>query len=157
VEEDVKRKRVGILVFPDVEVLDFCGPYEVFSVTRLSEERRRGEPSPFEVFLLAERAEPVVATGGLRVLPDVTLETRLAPESYGARVHGDRRELPTNPSPMATGGRPLHPASAPGSGVVAHRPANVHLSQRADVRNVTTLARSAYSGAAWERDVSLHL
>jgi len=35
------RKRVGILVFPDVEVLDFCGPFEVFSVLRLDEVRRR--------------------------------------------------------------------------------------------------------------------
>jgi hypothetical protein len=33
----MNRKRVGILVFPDVEVLDFCGPFEVFSVTRLNE------------------------------------------------------------------------------------------------------------------------
>ena len=32
----MKRKRVGILVFPDVEVLDFCGPFEVFSVTRVN-------------------------------------------------------------------------------------------------------------------------
>jgi hypothetical protein len=55
------RKRVGILVFPNVEVLDFCGPYEVFSVTRLNEERRREEASPFEVLLLAESADPVVA------------------------------------------------------------------------------------------------
>jgi transcriptional regulator GlxA family with amidase domain len=68
-------KRVGILVFPNVEVLDFCGPYEVFSVTRLHEERRREESSPFEVLLLAERTDPVVATGGLRVIPDATLET----------------------------------------------------------------------------------
>jgi len=68
-------KRVGILIFPAVEVLDFCGPYEVFSVTRLDEERRREESSPFEVFLVAQSAEPVVATGGLRVIPDVTLET----------------------------------------------------------------------------------
>lgn len=71
----MNRKRVGILVFPNVEVLDFCGPYEVFSVTRLDEERRREESSPFEVLLLAERADPVVATGGLRVIPDATLET----------------------------------------------------------------------------------
>jgi len=69
------RKRVGILIFPAVEVLDFCGPYEVFSVTRLDEERRREEPSPFEVLVIAESTEPVVATGGLRVLPDATLET----------------------------------------------------------------------------------
>jgi transcriptional regulator GlxA family with amidase domain len=70
----MKRKRVGILVFPNVEVLDFCGPYEVFSVTRLHEERRREESSPFEVLLLAESPDPVVATGGLRVIPDATLE-----------------------------------------------------------------------------------
>jgi transcriptional regulator GlxA family with amidase domain len=70
----MKRKRVGILVFPSVEVLDFCGPYEVFSVTRLHEEQRREESSPFEVLLLAESTDPVVATGGLRVIPDATLE-----------------------------------------------------------------------------------
>jgi hypothetical protein len=29
------RRKVGILIFPEVEVLDFCGPFEVFSVTRL--------------------------------------------------------------------------------------------------------------------------
>jgi transcriptional regulator GlxA family with amidase domain len=71
----MKRKRVGILVFPDVEVLDFCGPFEVFSVTRLDEARRREEPSPFEVLLVAETAAPIVTTGGLKVIPDHTLES----------------------------------------------------------------------------------
>ena len=61
-------------IFPQVEVLDFCGPFEVFSVTRLNEERRREEPSPFEVLLVAESAEPVVATGGLRVIPDTPID-----------------------------------------------------------------------------------
>ncbi|PYM52125.1 MAG: AraC family transcriptional regulator [Candidatus Rokuibacteriota bacterium] len=67
-------KRVGILIFPQVEVLDFCGPFEVFSVTRLDEERRREEPSPFEVLLVAESTEPVVATGSLRVIPDAPID-----------------------------------------------------------------------------------
>ena len=71
----MNRKRVGIVVFPDVEVLDFCGPFEVFSVTRLNEQARREEPSPFEVLLVAERAGPVVTTGGMKVTPDHTLET----------------------------------------------------------------------------------
>lgn len=66
------RKKVGILIFDDVEVLDFCGPFEVFSVTRLNEEKRLEELSPFEVFLVAERDEPVTASGGMRVLPHVT-------------------------------------------------------------------------------------
>ena len=71
----MNRKRVGILIFPDVEVLDFCGPFEVFSVTRLDEAQRRQQPSPFEVVLVAEHAEPVTAVGGMRVIPDHTLET----------------------------------------------------------------------------------
>lgn len=68
------ERRVGILVFPDVEVLDFCGPYEVFSATRLDEARRREEPGPYEVLLVAEQVGAVRATGGLRVLPDHTLD-----------------------------------------------------------------------------------
>ncbi len=56
-------------------MLDFCGPYEVFSVTRPDEKRRRDESSPFEILLASETADPVVATGGLRVIPDATLET----------------------------------------------------------------------------------
>ena len=95
-----EQKRVGILVFPEVEVLDFCGPYEVFSVARLNEERRREEPSPFEVLLLAERAEAVTASGGLRVLPDATLETcpalhvLVVPGGWGTRRElGNQRLL----------------------------------------------------------------
>ena len=34
---------VGILIFDQVEVLDVTGPFEVFSVTRLNENRRREE------------------------------------------------------------------------------------------------------------------
>jgi transcriptional regulator GlxA family with amidase domain len=96
----MKRTRVGILVFPNVEVLDFCGPYEVFSVTRLDEDRRREESSPFEVLLLAESADPVVATGGLRVIPDATLETcppldvLVVPGGWGTRKEiGNERVL----------------------------------------------------------------
>ena len=56
----MERKRVGIVVFEDIEVLDFCGPFEVFAATRLDEARRREEPSPFEVWLVAEKNAPVV-------------------------------------------------------------------------------------------------
>ena len=67
-------RRVGILVFPEVEVLDFCGPFEVFSVARLDEDRRRQDPSPYEVLIIAENLAVVAATGGLRVVPDYTLD-----------------------------------------------------------------------------------
>ena len=87
----MNRKKVGILVFPQVEVLDFCGPFEVFSVTRLNEELRREESSPFEVMLVAETAEPVNTTGGMRVIPDVTIATcppldvLVVPGGFGTR------------------------------------------------------------------------
>jgi transcriptional regulator GlxA family with amidase domain len=92
------RNRVGILVFPDVEVLDFRGPFEVFSVTRLDESRRREEPSPYEVLLIAESRDPVIATGGLRVLPEYdlascpNLDLLVVPGGWGTRsfVHNDR-------------------------------------------------------------------
>ncbi len=87
----MKRKLVGIVIFPEVEVLDFCGPYEVFSVTRLDEARRREEPSPFQVLLVAETLAAVQAAGGMQVLPDCTLadcprlDILLAPGGWGTR------------------------------------------------------------------------
>ena len=93
------RKRVGILVFPNVEVLDFCGPFEVFSVTRLNEEARREEPSPFEVLLVAECLDTVVATGGLKVVPDVTIDTcppldiLVVPGGWGTRTEVNNQRL----------------------------------------------------------------
>ena len=43
-------------------------------MTRLDDARRREEPSPFVVQLVAETRDAVTATGGLRVLPDCTLD-----------------------------------------------------------------------------------
>lgn len=68
----MKKLNAGILVFDDVEVLDFAGPFEVLSRTRLAggvESRRSEESAPFHVVTVAREAGPVVATGGLRVLP----------------------------------------------------------------------------------------
>jgi len=93
------KKRVGILIFPNVEVLDFCGPFEVFSVTRLHEEARREEPSPFEVLLVAERMDTVVATGGLKVVPDATidacppLDILVVPGGWGTRTEVNNQRL----------------------------------------------------------------
>jgi transcriptional regulator GlxA family with amidase domain len=71
----MENKLAGIVLFENVEVLDFCGPFEVFSVTRLNEEERREVPSPFEVFLVAEKSDLVTTTGGMKVIPDFTFQT----------------------------------------------------------------------------------
>lgn len=87
----IQQKTVGILLFPEVEVLDFCGPFEVFSLTRLNESKRREEPSPFRVLLIADTAEPISAAGGMRVVPDCTttvcpaLDILIVPGGWGTR------------------------------------------------------------------------
>lgn len=66
------KLRVGIFLFDGVEVLDFAGPFEVFSRTRLTagtDSRRSEDTAPFDVFTVAATGDPVRATGGLRVLP----------------------------------------------------------------------------------------
>lgn len=87
----MQRKRVGIVLFGDIEVLDFCGPFEVFSTTRLAEENRRESLSPFEVLLVAEGVGPVTATGGMQVLPHYDfagcppLDIVVVPGGWGTR------------------------------------------------------------------------
>jgi len=87
----MNRKRLGIVVFDEIEVLDFCGPFEVFSVTRLNEERRQEEPSPFEILLISQFNRIVTTTGGMKIVPDVTFENcppldiLVVPGGWGAR------------------------------------------------------------------------
>ena len=63
-----KAKNIAILIFNEVEVLDFCGPFEVFSVTG-----RRDGSIPFNVYTVAE-SEQVTARNNLKVLPSYSLE-----------------------------------------------------------------------------------
>lgn len=86
------EKKVGILIYPDAEVLDFCGLFEVFATTRLDEESRRESESPIHQVLVAESTELVCASGGMRIMPDVdfttcpTLDMLLVPGGHGIRA-----------------------------------------------------------------------
>ena len=80
-------RSVGILIFNEVEVLDFCGPFEVFSVTRpdgVDDDTAR----LFQVFTVAERDETVACRGGLLVKPHYTFEN--APQFDVIVVPGGR-------------------------------------------------------------------
>jgi len=57
-------RRVAIVIFDGVEVLDFCGPFEVFSVTG-----GRQNETPFQVVTVAEEMKPIAARGGLSINP----------------------------------------------------------------------------------------
>src|SRR5688500_10100057 len=92
---------VAILIFEQVEVLDFAGPFEVFSRTRVVPSRealRTDQGAPFRPFTVAKTAEPVKATGGLRVLPDYTfanaprVDLLVVPGGFGTRSLLDDEE-----------------------------------------------------------------
>jgi transcriptional regulator GlxA family with amidase domain len=80
-------RRLAILIFRDVEVLDFCGPFEVFSVAN-----RFTDPPAFDVFTVAEKKEPVITRGGLSVNPTFPLadcpqpDILLIPGGQGTRT-----------------------------------------------------------------------
>lgn len=86
---------VAIVLFDDVEVLDFAGPFEVFSRTRLepgAASRRSEDSAPFRVFTVAAEHAPVRATGGLVVLPDhgfedaPAIDLLVVPGGFGTRA-----------------------------------------------------------------------
>lgn len=90
----VDRLNTGIFIFDGVEVLDFAGPFEVFSRTRLVpgiESRRSDDSAPFNVFTVAQTADVVTATGDLRVLPHFDFERApridllVVPGGFGTR------------------------------------------------------------------------
>ena len=59
---------LGIYVFDEVEVLDFAGPFEVFSTaSRVAGRLEPGAPPPFTVTLIADQPRAVRARGGLHV------------------------------------------------------------------------------------------
>ena len=91
----MEKANVGILLFEDVEVLDFAGPFEVLSRTRLEpgvESRRSDDSAPFDVFTVAREARPLKATGGLEVTPRYSfadapsIDLLVVPGGFGTRV-----------------------------------------------------------------------
>jgi transcriptional regulator GlxA family with amidase domain len=65
-------RTVGILIFDDVEVLDFCGPFEVFSMARRPDQAA-DEPPLFTVLTIAEEDRIISCRGGLLVQPHHTI------------------------------------------------------------------------------------
>jgi transcriptional regulator GlxA family with amidase domain len=91
----VSKRTVGILIFDDVEVLDFAGPFEVFSRTRVvagAESRRSDEGAPFDVFTVARTPESIQAVGCLTVTPTYgwnaapRIDILVVPGGFGTRA-----------------------------------------------------------------------
>jgi transcriptional regulator GlxA family with amidase domain len=79
-----KKIKVGIFLFNEVEVLDFAGPFEVFSLASKNNEKL------FEVITIGETGELISARNGLKVIPmanfkdKLNLDILIIPGGYGA-------------------------------------------------------------------------
>ncbi len=77
------ERTIGLLIYDDVEELDFVGPLEVFGMASRGRDAR--------VVTVAERPDPVTAVNGLRVVPDCSfddaseLDLVLVPGGIGTR------------------------------------------------------------------------
>jgi transcriptional regulator GlxA family with amidase domain len=72
-------RSVGIYLFDDVEVLDFAGPFEVFSTASRVKLRLQPEAArPFEVFTIADALRTVSVRGKLLVQPHFDLASHPA-------------------------------------------------------------------------------
>jgi transcriptional regulator GlxA family with amidase domain len=134
----------GILLFENMEELDFVGPWEVFTMARHS-----GREAD-RVVTIAERVDPVRAAKGLRVLPDYdfsnapALDVLLVPGGQGTRKEVDNPLLIewvrktaascTWVTSVCTGALLLHEAGvARGKRVTTHWGFIDQLRQRGDV------------------------
>jgi len=66
-EDVVQPRRVAILVFDGVQIIDYTGPYEVFGQAH------------FEVFTVSKDGKPITTAMGMRVTPTYSMEN--APEA----------------------------------------------------------------------------
>ena len=79
-------RTVGILLFNEVEVLDFAGPFEVFSLA----EAANTSDKYFKVIIIAEHQALISARNGLKVIPDYsfdnhpTIDVLVIPGGHGA-------------------------------------------------------------------------
>ena len=83
---------VGIYIYDRAEVLDFSGPFEVFSTA----SRVCDEAEPFTVFLIGESAGIVHARAGYRVLVDHSINDHppLDVLIVAGGMHGDAMHKP---------------------------------------------------------------
>ena len=89
-----EQKNVGILIFEEVEVLDFAGPFEVFNVTA-----ELNDPAPYNVYTIGATAAPIKTRGVLSINPNYSLHTApktdilVVPGGFGTRALLDRPQL----------------------------------------------------------------
>jgi transcriptional regulator GlxA family with amidase domain len=85
---------VGIFLFNDIELLDFAGPYEVFSVTS-----ELNDYQLFKVFTISKDGTEIKSVNGLKVVPDFSFDKHppidifVIPGGVGTKVEMNKEEV----------------------------------------------------------------
>jgi YHS domain-containing protein/putative intracellular protease/amidase len=67
---------VAFLVSEGAVIIDFCGPWAVLNNVSIPGRK----DNPFRLYTVAETTNPIHASGGMKIVPDYTLETAPAPK-----------------------------------------------------------------------------
>ncbi len=85
---------VGVFIFNEIELLDFAGPFEVFSVSSsLSQDEL------FHVFTITEDGKEIKSVNGLKVLPDYSfsdhphIDVLIIPGGIGSKAEMQKESV----------------------------------------------------------------
>lgn len=85
---------VGIFLFNDIELLDFAGPYEVFSVTS-----ELNGYELFNVFTITQNGKEIKSVNGLKINPDFGFDTHpridilVIPGGVGTKAEMEKEDV----------------------------------------------------------------
>jgi len=79
---------VAFVVSDDATVIDFAGPWEVFQDVMVPDrDESHDEQMPFRLFTVADRSDPVRVSGGMRIVPDYSVDEAPAPRVIVVPAH----------------------------------------------------------------------
>jgi copper(I)-binding protein/putative intracellular protease/amidase len=85
-QPDAERKKVAILIFNGVQIIDYTGPWEVFG------------QAGFEVFTIAQKPDPIITNFGMKVTPNHVFADSPKPDILlipGGNVLEAQKDQPT--------------------------------------------------------------
>jgi putative intracellular protease/amidase len=73
-KQKVVPRNLAIFIFDGVQIIDYTGPYEVFGQAHINGDHM------FNVYTIAEKADPITTNMGMTVTPKYTFETAPKPD-----------------------------------------------------------------------------
>jgi transcriptional regulator GlxA family with amidase domain len=72
---------VAFAISEGATVIDFAGPWEVFQDVMIpSRGSNMDEQMPFQLYTVSEKTEPIIGSGGLKLVPDYTFDNAPQPK-----------------------------------------------------------------------------